>query len=193
MGFTRELAKKNIQLKKANKQISELVNTDYLTGLSNRREFYKRMKENISLRERNNGGNLGLIMADIDFFKKVNDTYGHDIGDKVLISFSTMLKENVRKEDLVARIGGEEFCILVPCIEKNELLILAEKLRKKCEEMRVTVDNIQETISVTASFGVTRYNVNDTNENEDKFLKRADTALYKAKNSGRNKVEEISL
>ncbi|WP_159434085.1 GGDEF domain-containing protein [Clostridium grantii] len=188
MGLTRELAKKNIELKKANNEISKLVNTDYLTGLSNRREFYKRLEENISLIERTECGNIGLIMADIDFFKKVNDSYGHDIGDQVLIAFSNMLKSNIRKEDLVARIGGEEFCILVASLEISKVAVLAEKLRKKCEEMWVEIDKLKESINITASFGVTVYKNDDMKENKDKFLKRADLALYKAKNSGRNKV-----
>ncbi|WP_461205484.1 GGDEF domain-containing protein [Clostridium sp. DL1XJH146] len=181
MGLTRELTKKNIELKKANEKITKLINTDYLTGLSNRREFFDRLNQAISFKTRKNCAEIGLIMADLDFFKKVNDTYGHDFGDKVLVAFSNMLKNNTRNEDTVARIGGEEFVILLSCTDKNSILIIGEKLRKKCEEL--IIKDMDSTI--TASFGATYY---DSQDSIDSFMKKADDALYEAKKTGRNKV-----
>jgi len=179
--LTRELSKKNFQLKLANEKITKLLNTDFLTDLYNRKHFFERLEELVSLKKRKDCLNIGIIFADIDFFKTINDTYGHDTGDLVLIKFSQMLKESLRKEDIISRIGGEEFCIIVQCGTDNCLTNISEKLRKNCESM--IFDNID--IKLTASFGATFYRVE---EEIDSTIKRADENMYKAKDTGRNKV-----
>ena len=179
--LTRELAKKNFDLKLANEKITKLTNTDFLTGLPNRKYFFERLDELISLKKRKNSFNIGVIFIDIDFFKKFNDTYGHDKGDLILIKFSEMLKNNLRKEDVVARIGGEEFCIIVQYAGENCLLNISEKLRKSCE--LILVEDIDD--KLTASFGATIYR---ESEDRDSLMKRADANMYEAKINGRNQV-----
>jgi diguanylate cyclase (GGDEF)-like protein len=179
--FTRELFKKNFQLKLANEKITKLLNTDFLTGINNRKHFFERLEELISLKKREKSVNIGIIFSDIDFFKKVNDNYGHNLGDLVLIKFSQMLKESLRKEDIIARIGGEEFCIIIQCSDNKYLANIAEKLRKNCESLMF--ENIN--IKITASFGATFYR---EWEDIDTFIKRADENMYKAKENGRNQV-----
>jgi len=179
--MTREVMKKNIQLKKANEKIIKLMNTDFLTGVANRKYFFERLDEMLSLKKRKKCLSIGIIFVDIDFFKNFNDLYGHDIGDLVLIKFSEMLKDNLRKEDIVARIGGEEFCIIVQCIEDNCLFDISEKLRKSCEDM--VIENID--TKITASFGATLYK---EGEDVDTLMKRADSNMYIAKKNGRNQV-----
>lgn len=179
--LTREMTKKNIQLKKANAKITKLINTDFLTGIPNRKYFFERLEELVSLKKRKECLSIGVIFIDIDFFKRVNDTYGHDVGDLVLIKFSQMLRENLRKEDIVARIGGEEFCVITQCVEENCLFDIAEKLRKSSEAM--VIENINE--KITASFGATFYK---EWEDVDSFVKRADSNMYIAKTNGRNQT-----
>lgn len=179
--LTRELTKKNIQLKRANEKITKLMNTDFLTGIPNRKYFFDRLEELVSLKKRKECLNIGVIFIDIDFFKKVNDTYGHDVGDLVLIRFSEVVRENLRREDIFARIGGEEFCVIAQCIGTNCLFEIAEKLRKAIEAMEI--DNIDG--KITASFGATFYK---DEEAIDDFVKRADSNMYIAKTSGRNRT-----
>ncbi len=179
-GMTRELAKKNNELKRANAEITRLLNTDFLTNILNRRAFYERLEERISLAERRNLS-FGVILGDIDLFKKVNDTYGHDMGDIVLKGFANVLSDNIRGEDIVARVGGEEFCILASCGNIEELYIIAEKIRKKvCERHFEEIGK-----NITASFGIALY---DEKDSLDDLIKRADLGLYKAKENGRNRV-----
>ncbi len=180
--IARELTKKNMQLKKANDEIRELVNTDFLTGVLNRRCFYERLGELIISEDKNTYSSIGIISIDIDFFKRVNDTYGHDMGDRVLVEFTAMLEKNTRKIDLVARLGGEEF--IVSAIDKNSdnIISIAQQLRGKCEE--IDIEGFNE--KITASFGVTILKDEDT---VDSVIKRADEALYEAKHSGRNTVK----
>lgn len=120
-------------------------------------------------------------MLDIDHFKKVNDTYGHSIGDEVLIQLSRILSKSIRKVDILFRWGGEEFLILMPNIEGEEAYKAAERLRKTIQDARFVKD-----IPIRASFGVTQLQDADT---LDALVKRADKAQYKAKASGRNNVQ----
>lgn len=119
-------------------------------------------------------------MFDIDHFKKVNDTYGHDVGDYVLESISKIIKTSVRETDIFARWGGEEFLILCAEINIENTEILAEKLRES-----IGTYNFENVGNITASFGVTIY---DEKDDRDTFLKRVDEALYEAKENGRNRV-----
>ncbi len=178
--MTRELSKKNIQLKKANEQVEILLHTDVLTGVKNRRAYYIHLDEMIS-KSRANNTTFGLIMIDIDFFKLVNDKYGHDIGDIVLERFSRELEDSINDSSEVYRIGGEEFAILVDYQIIEDITILAEKIRKNISEMKIA--DIKE--NITASFGVSMF---DIHNNKNDLMKKADEYLYIAKKQGRNKV-----
>ena len=133
-------------------------------------------------------------MIDIDFFKKVNDTYGHASGDEVLRTAASVIKAQLRESDIPARYGGEEFAVLLPFTKLEEAKMVAERLRKAVENKKIDISKIntespQKNISVTISLGVAEYNNGDS---EDILLQNADKALYKAKESGRNRVEEYA-
>ncbi len=154
---------------------------DHLTKLYNRYQFNTILSSEL-LRVKRYPHDLSIIMFDIDYFKKTNDTYGHNIGDEVLINLSNLVQKDIRDIDTLARWGGEEFMILLP---ETSL----EYSKKLSEKLRISIENTSlctiRTCSTTVSFGVTLFNKNDT---KDSFLKRVDEALYEAKNSGRNKV-----
>lgn len=178
--LSRELGKKNKELAQANRRITELMRTDPLTGLANRRFFQERFAEVLALAKRKRSG-LTLIMADLDFFKNINDNYGHDAGDRVLQEFASLLQENCRTEDLPVRFGGEEFLVLLSQTAAAQALQLAERLRGLLE----AADILGNGIKITASMGIAELTSEDT---MDSLLKRADLALYQAKETGRNRV-----
>ncbi len=159
------------------KKLKKLATIDKLTHVANRSKFDEVMKSSLG-RAKRYGTNLSLILFDIDNFKKINDTYGHLVGDEVLKNIAKIVKKNIRKNDLVARWGGEEFMVIQPDIPSKDANILAQRLRQDIENF--TFSKVQK---VTASFGVTTFKVEDT---LDSFLIRVDKALYKAKNSGKN-------
>lgn len=158
---------------------------DFLTGLNNVRYFDNVFNDIISQIKAHNSGSLSLLYLDIDFFKKINDTYGHAEGDIVLKEFGTILKDTCRNEDLIFRNGGEEFSVLLPNCASKEALQVAERIKVAVENhsFRLTDDN---EIGITVSIGVSSYP--DTIKNIDALLEDADNALYIAKRSGRNKV-----
>jgi polar amino acid transport system substrate-binding protein len=170
-------AKKDIE--KKNKELEQLSITDKLTNLYNRRKLDELLENEIHRCERF-GHSFGFAILDIDYFKDVNDTYGHQIGDKVLIEIASILKDNLRKTDFVGRFGGEEFVIICPESDIVRVSNLMENFKKLIEN-----HNFEIIKHKTASFGVTVSKKGDT---IDSILKRADEALYVAKNSGRNKV-----
>jgi len=179
--MSREISKKNHELERANREITKLLNTDYLTGIYNRRFFFEKLNETIEFKKKSSYPDIGLILADIDFFKKFNDTYGHDVGDLVLKEFSRTMNESLPEGDIIARVGGEEFCFIVKCESMEYLKKIAEKLRESCESIKIT--NLK--ANITASFGATIYKNSDT---IDSFMKRVDLGLYEAKENGRNQV-----
>lgn len=172
-------------LRKYHLKLENLANKDPLTNISNRRFFTEKTEEHLSLIQRIKNP-YSLLFIDIDNFKKINDKFGHDIGDDVLIRISKLLSENIRKTDLFARWGGEEFVILFVNSDINDAFKLSNKICKiieKDEKLKSYIDS-----SVTASFGLTQI------QNEDKLddiLKRADKAMYQAKHSGKNQVIKI--
>jgi len=170
--------KKTKKLQKRNKQLKMLSETDALTSIYNRKKFIESLQLEIKKAKRFNE-TFSIIVIDIDHFKKVNDTYGHLTGDKVLIEVSKLISQNIRDIDLFARWGGEEFCILVNKLNAQESKQIAEKLRVKIEE--TTIKNL----NITCSFGVTNFEENDNNES---IFAKADEALYRAKEEGRNRV-----
>lgn len=153
--------------------------TDPLTDLFNRRAIHARFIQEIERAERYDYV-FSLIMMDIDHFKILNDTYGHDFGDRVLIAISNVLKGNVRKTDIVSRWGGEEFMLLCESVDSRSASILAGKLREIIEAADFEISE-----KITCSFGVTEYHKLDTIES---MMKRVDEALYASKNEGRNRV-----
>lgn len=163
--------------------ILQYATLDALTNLNNRRQFETRLGQEISITKRQNNP-LCAMMLDIDFFKKVNDTYGHAAGDEVLRSVAAIIKEQLRESDIPARYGGEEFAVLLPFTKIEEAQIVGERLRKAVEAHPVKVDDIE--ISVTISMGLAEYNRIETGE---ELFERADKALYEAKKNGRNQVK----
>ena len=161
-------------------KLDKLASHDDLTDLPNRRCFHEELAKLLLLKERNKS-QLSLVFIDIDNFKYVNDTKGHDVGDKVLISLAKTLNSNVRKSDFVARWGGEEFIILLIDSDINQAQIIAEQLRSQVAQSNQLAQYAQQ--QVTISLGVTSANEKD---NADTILKRADLALYKAKSAGKN-------
>ncbi|MBC7452330.1 MAG: sensor domain-containing diguanylate cyclase [Massilia sp.] len=172
------------------KDMGEHVRTmycDYLTGLSNRRALFEAAELEFK-RWHRNPRPLSLIAIDADFFKKVNDTFGHAAGDLVLRQISLALKESARDIDTVARIGGEEFAVLLPSTDIEGALALAERFRKRVEADCVTVEGAQ--IRYTVSVGVSTMDQSVTSF--DDLLARADKALFDAKHGGRNRVVAAS-
>lgn len=162
---------------------------DFLTGITNTREFNRKLIETISETDRNDE-TLGCIFLDIDYFKKVNDTYGHNSGDMVLKKFAKILIDNSRGKDIVARIGGEEFCIILPNTNSIYTMEVANRIINEIREVKFEVDN-NKFIFITASAGVSIYNSGKSNI--ETLLKEADDALYKAKESGRNRALAIGI
>lgn len=168
------------------RRILDLAATDPLTGVLNRRAFMERLEQEI---ERSRRGNtpISLIMADIDYFKRVNDRYGHQDGDIVLQRFVDQLTTSLRAYDFTARYGGEEFFVCLPGADGSQAGIVAERLRKRVEEMEVVFPDGSRSIRITASFGVASF-LPEPQESIDSLIKRADEAMYRAKNEGKNRV-----
>jgi diguanylate cyclase len=156
---------------------------DALTGLPNRESYQQRLEQEVSRIQRY-GGSLSLMVCDIDLFKRINDTYGHLAGDKVLKIIARSLQSNLRDSDLIARFGGEEFVALMPETSAKEAKLVAEKLRKRVEESPFNFK--KEPVQITASFGISEF---AKDENVEEVFQRADKALYKAKENGRNQVQ----
>lgn len=178
-----ELLKQQAELEEVNKELHKMAITDPLTSLYNRRHF-----ENLITIELNNtlryGDKNSLIIIDIDNFKTINDTYGHLSGDIVLKIVSETLNENLRKSDVLCRIGGEEFAVLCKKSGKEESIKIAEKLRLAIQDKPVFMGS--ESINVTISLGVSSIPNKQNTKNIDEFYRFADVALYHCKNNGRN-------
>lgn len=164
-------------------EIYRYATTDTLTGLFNRRTFEQRLNNEIALAKRYDTP-LSLVMYDFDRFKKINDSFGHAEGDKVLVQSARLVRGDLRASDVVVRWGGEEFMVLAPQTDLARATALAEKLRGVIEAHHFSSE-----FSVTASFGVTEFVSQD---DRDQLLKRVDDALYLAKDRGRNRVEALA-
>jgi diguanylate cyclase (GGDEF)-like protein len=167
-------------LDKAHLRIITLVNTDSLTFLANRRFFIDLLEKAMAFAKRH-AQPLSVIMADLDKFKSINDTYGHQVGDQVLAAFGQVMQASIRQEDLAARFGGEEFILMLPGTTLENATILAERLRESLENLTFSPLKTR----VTASFGAAQYRPDDTFET---LVNRADEAMYAAKAAGRNRV-----
>jgi len=171
----------NVEIIELINEIREASIRDYLTGLYNRRYLYEignnlhsnAMRENLS---------IAVGMIDIDFFKKINDTYGHDVGDIALKHVASILTSNVRKTDVVSRFGGEEFCVLLTNVDRQRALLVFGKIRKSIEKSEIKADG--KIIKLTISSGVST----DIKRTLEEMIKAADEMLYQAKANGRNRV-----
>jgi len=169
------------ELKKAKKIAEDMAFKDELTQLNNRRAFFelghKAFKQAVRY-----GHPISIIMMDLDHFKKVNDTYGHSAGDKVLEELSSLISKMMREIDIIARMGGEEFAFLLPETGNIEATNLTERLRKEIEKTEIHYDD--KIIKITASFGIC--SITAKNETLESMLNKADDELYVAKRNGRN-------
>ena len=171
------------EIRVLNDQLNQLAMTDELTKISNRRAFFIKGNEEISRAKRYRQP-LSAIMLDIDKFKNINDTLGHETGDLALQCVASTIKKHIREVDIVGRLGGEEFGVILPNTRAVDAAILAERLRIGIESGHCLSEQV--TISITASLGVAEF-VSEMNSLDD-LLRDADIAMYEAKNSGRNKV-----
>ncbi len=175
-----ELSKINEKLIQKTANLEKKASTDFLTQLNNRRKFDSIIEYEIKQIKRYNDRDLSVILMDIDGFKYINDTFGHDVGDKILQEIAKIIKLSLRESDIGCRWGGEEFAAALSETNIEDALMVAEKLR-------ITIENhlFINDLRLTCSFGLAQYH---TNDNYPALFKRADEALYKAKNTGKNKV-----
>jgi diguanylate cyclase (GGDEF)-like protein/PAS domain S-box-containing protein len=171
-----------LHLESTNKNLHQLAATDPLTGLSNRRLFHQRLQEELE-RSRRYGAGLSLVLLDVDHFKSFNDTFGHPAGDDVLREVAQLLGRTARPCDIVARIGGEEFAVLLPDTAVNGALLSAERFRREIEQASWDLRGI------TVSVGVATLSTEVAGP--DAFIERADAALYRSKGAGRNCVHHF--
>lgn len=184
-----KLCEINFQLESLNEKLKNLSNCDPLTNVYNRR-YFSEVSKQILFSTKKDTQSIGVIILDIDKFKNINDTYGHTVGDKVIISLAQNLKNIVRDSDIVSRFGGEEFVILMYNTNLENTQIVAEKVRKHILNLEVIDGEL--IIKFTISLGVALYDEIIDNKNIENTLKRADEALYVAKQNGRNQVR-VSL
>ncbi len=174
-----QLAATQVAIENKNKELTFLATRDPLTNCYNRRALYEHLGSKFD-GARTGDAEFSCIMADIDFFKKVNDTYGHAAGDEVIKMAANSLREVVRDMDMVARFGGEEFCVILPGAPLDQAQLIAERCRQKIEE------KVTNGIQVTGSFGVTSIRMGAVTANQ--LIQQADEALYYSKQHGRNQV-----
>ncbi len=180
----RELEETKQLVLEHNKLLEELASQDMLTGLYNRRQLKETLQEQVEQCRRDND-DLSVCMLDLDHFKKVNDTYGHDFGDYVIREFASRILSCIRNSDFAFRFGGEEFLVLLPETDIHGAVATAEKIRSLCAEK--LYQDFPFTISMTVSIGVASYKERPPEHNKD-LIRQADQALYHAKKIGRNRV-----
>jgi two-component system, cell cycle response regulator len=174
-----ELIKKNLFLEHSNLIIKDLVRTDSLTKLANRRHMMEYLIQQMKVASRHKSP-LSIVIADIDNFKRINDNYGHLVGDKVICQLAALLKKDCRTEDLPARFGGEEFCLILPYTDANKAFDCSERIRRNFySEIFPSVSQ-----PISASFGIAEYKGEDDCES---LINKADLALYEVKRNGKNK------
>ncbi|RLC46147.1 MAG: hypothetical protein DRH57_06635 [Candidatus Cloacimonadota bacterium] len=172
------------EILESNKKLEKDSLTDKLTGLNNRRYMDQILEEFFNLFSRY-GDNFSLIMIDIDHFKKINDTYGHQFGDKVLKSIADTISKNIRTSDIAIRYGGEEFIVVFPRINKQQVFKVSKKLKDKISNMRIKFNN--KPVRITVSIGISSV-PEDEAESIFDLINYADVALYNAKENGRNRI-----
>jgi diguanylate cyclase (GGDEF)-like protein len=182
---TDQLKEALMEVDQARRSAEEASRSDPMTGLFNRRFFFG-MAEAELARDRRYEHSLALIMLDVDFFKSINDRFGHSVGDQVLLEVSAQLKKSLRQTDIACRYGGDEFVILLPETELDTAGFVANRLREGVEAIKLSTD--KGAVVVTLSLGIAAF-VKNNADNIDQLIKRADQALYEAKQAGRNQVK----
>ena len=172
------------ELTKIKQEMERLAHTDFLTGLANRRYFMQRLNEETERVKRGNQP-MSVLLLDMDSFKSINDTHGHDVGDRVLQVIASVTQEVKRLSDVAARIGGEEFAMLLPATDRDGAITLAQRLRRTINEQMIA-DTRGRPIQVTASIGVAT--MSQADHGIDQILTHADRALYRAKDAGKDRV-----
>ena len=174
------------RLRQSVQQSIEMALYDALTGLNNRRSLERRLPAMIETAH-SRGAALTMMILDIDYFKRVNDTHGHDVGDLVLKGFAAQLQEIVRGADLLCRLGGEEFVVVMPEVDASQAARIAERARRATESREFIVDGAAGSVSITVSIGLAEWREKwDSAE----LYRRADRALYLSKSAGRNRVTQ---
>lgn len=176
-------------VEKQKQRLEKLATTDALTGLYNRRYTFERGAQEV-LRSRRSGESLALIMIDLDHFKKINDRHGHAAGDAVLVAVADAMRAGLRQIDVLGRVGGEEFLLILPSTDKSGAGVIAERMRTRISQLGVVLQD-GERVSLTASFGIIAGEGSqpDAAESFNELLGQADTAMYIGKQRGRNCVE----
>lgn len=182
-----ELRRRYRELKIANERLSRLADTDALTGLRSRRFFMATLEAALSKADKRSDG-FCLVLADIDHFKLLNDRFGHDVGDCALKHFARLLFNGLRKTDVVGRVGGEEFAMLIQS-QMADAKVTCERLLRSINSEPFRIE--KEELIVTGSFGLAEHKANI--ETLDELFKRADSAMYSAKRNGRNRLEIADL
>ena len=167
----------------------EMAATDALTGLYNRRYMETHLSHLVE-HSINRGKPLSALAIDVDFFKPVNDTHGHDVGDKVLQELATRIRENIRNVDMPCRVGGEEFIIILPATELHLAQKIGERIRRAIAAKPFSAGALSGTLNITVSVGLST--LAGSSDKVDEFLRRADQALYRAKREGRNRVTHVA-
>ena len=175
--------KTHVELKRAKEKLLRMAITDELTGLVNRRYFMGRLLHEYERTKRYESV-FTVLMIDLDYFKKINDTYGHQAGDTVLRTISDSMKLSVRLSDIIGRIGGEEFAVILPETDINAALIIGDRLRKRIEALEIPHKSSK--LKITISIGASPSSKDDLSI--DDVLQRSDAALYRAKDNGRNRI-----
>jgi two-component system cell cycle response regulator len=183
-----DLRAHQVELAEANTLLLELATTDGLTGVANRRHFMERLEGECARARRYHGG-LTLAVIDADYFKKVNDTYGHAAGDAVLKALANAREDVLRAADFMGRLGGEEFALCLPETRLAGGHTVCERLRREIESLEIPYHGGR--VSITVSIGVVQYQGGQ--ESTEAFYERADAAMYKAKEEGRNRVEAVDF
>ena len=171
------------QLQALNTQLEHLAHTDRLTGLFNR-GYWEELLQTEFERHQRYGGVAALLMFDIDHFKRINDTFGHQAGDKVIQSLAQLVSQSIRATDMAGRYGGEEFVVLLPEVDSTGARLFAERLRKRVEALQVEHEG--RAIPFTISLGVS--DTSNSTASYEQLIRHADDALYKSKQQGRNRV-----
>lgn len=177
-----DLMKAYKEMKVLKDKLEMLSITDGLTGLYNHRHFHEVLIDELA-RAKRYGAKLSILLFDIDFFKKFNDTYGHKVGDRVLKTIAGVIERSKRKNDITARYGGEEFAVILPETGEEGALSIAERIRENVENTKINLSG--KTLNVTISIGVAVW---DHECDEHEFVDQADKALYQSKDAGRNRV-----
>jgi len=182
------LQRENVDLVVKNRALSEVSTRDTLTGLYNRWYVLEKIDSEIN-RSLRHGSPMSVLMLDLDHFKKINDTYGHQVGDQVLQWVGKTLKESCRVYDVPGRYGGEEFCIVLPETKVGSTSAVADRIKAKMETTTLRIGDA--TLNVTASIGIAGVDSSPSEEllSPAALLDRADRALYSAKHQGRNRIE----